>query len=174
MPSKKTAKRPTAAEVVEPAVHKPDPSSILSEASTQATKMTSFTSLGVTPSMVTEIGGIKCPSPGARNECKTVQTQALIESPGFPCLPIEIAELLTKCVSFCFFPAEDLSASVAAFDDILNGPFKNFQALSAKIGGDVATQGQMVTDAFTAQRQYLVIASKSKKPSDADLPMLLK
>jgi len=67
----------------------------------------------------------------------------------------------------------EVAPFVAAFDDILNGPFKTFCDLTQKIGGDVTTQGNMVEKAFKAQREFLVIASKSKKPADKDLPPLL-
>lgn len=63
---------------------------------------------------------------------------------------------------------------VSAFGGILSGPFANFLSLSSKIGGDVATQADMVKAAFEAQRQYLQVAAKAKQPSQGDLPMLLK
>jgi len=66
------------------------------------------------------------------------------------------------------------SASLVAFDDILNGPFKTFLELSKKIGSEVATIGEMVEFAFKAQRSYLELASKAKQPPQGDLPMLLK
>ncbi|XP_059087637.1 adenylyl cyclase-associated protein 1-like isoform X5 [Tigriopus californicus] len=69
---------------------------------------------------------------------------------------------------------EDLSAHVSAFDDIVAGPFNSFLALSTKIGGDVASQGRMVSDALRAQREFLVIVSKSKLPGQNDLQKLLK
>ena len=95
----------------------------------------------------------------------------ILNANGVGCKPC--FEKFTSAI-FSFFSAEDLSASVTAFDEILAGPFKNFLSLSAKIGGDVATQANMANAAFTAQRQYLVVASKSKKPADSDLPALLK
>merc|ERR1712179_529777 len=67
----------------------------------------------------------------------------------------------------------EVAPFVAAFDDILNGPFKTFCDLTQKIGGDVTTHGNMVEAAFKAQREFLVIASKSKKPADKDLQSLL-
>merc|ERR1712179_815525 len=67
----------------------------------------------------------------------------------------------------------EVAPFVAAFDDILSGPFKTFCDLTQKIGGDVTTHGNMVEAAFKAQREFLVIASKSKKPADKDLQSLL-
>ena len=66
------------------------------------------------------------------------------------------------------------SAFVMAFDQILDGPFKTFTELSRKIGGEVEAQSLMVQMAFKAQRDYLVLAAKSRKPADPDLPLLLK
>ncbi|XP_023327185.1 adenylyl cyclase-associated protein 2 isoform X2 [Eurytemora carolleeae] len=63
---------------------------------------------------------------------------------------------------------------VAAFDDILAAEFKTFIEKSKKIGGDVATIAGLTQAAFTAERNFLNTASKSKKPSDKDLPLLLK
>merc|ERR1712156_133819 len=67
----------------------------------------------------------------------------------------------------------EVAPFVGAFDDILTGPFKTFCDLSQKIGGDVTTHGAMVEAAFKAQREFWVIASKSKKPADKDLQSLL-
>ncbi len=66
------------------------------------------------------------------------------------------------------------SVSVAEFEEILNGPFKTFLDLSAKIGGDVATQANMARAAFSAQREYVVLAAKAKQPPATDVPALLK
>jgi len=66
------------------------------------------------------------------------------------------------------------AASLGEFDVIVNGPFKTFMDLSKKIGSEVATMGDMVEMAFKAHRAYLELASKAKKPSDGELPMLQK
>ena len=50
--------------------------------------------------------------------------------------------------------AEVSSASLTAFDDILNGPFKTYLDLSKRIGSEVATIGEMVEAAFKAHRAY--------------------
>ena len=70
--------------------------------------------------------------------------------------------------------AEDLSAAVTAYDEILSSSFKQFTELSAKLGGDVAKLGAMVDAAFKAQRAFLAISAKSKQPSQQDMQMLLK
>jgi len=66
------------------------------------------------------------------------------------------------------------AASLADFDEIVNGPFKNFLDLSKRIGSEVATMGDMVETAVKAHRAYLELATKAKKPSDGELPMLQK
>ena len=60
-----------------------------------------------------------------------------------------------------------------AFDEILSGPFKSYSDLSQRIGGDVMAHGKLVQAAFKSQREFLVMVSKSKKPSDKDLQSLL-
>jgi len=69
---------------------------------------------------------------------------------------------------------EDAAASVAAFDEILSNNYKPFSDLCKKIGGDVATVGAMVDQAFKAQREFLSTASKSKQPAGPALQQLLK
>ncbi|XP_067011122.2 adenylyl cyclase-associated protein 1 isoform X2 [Anabrus simplex] len=58
--------------------------------------------------------------------------------------------------------------SVAAFQDIVQGPLANFMALSLQIGGDVASISQHVNQAFQAQLQYLTHAAQSKAPATQD------
>lgn len=82
--------------------------------------------------------------------------------------------LTLDAFSFFYLLADDLSIHVSAFDDIVDGPFKSFLTLSSKIGGDVASQGRMVSEALRAQREFLVIVSKSKLPAQTDLQKLLK
>uniref|UniRef100_A0A182WA75 Adenylyl cyclase-associated protein n=1 Tax=Anopheles minimus TaxID=112268 RepID=A0A182WA75_9DIPT len=64
--------------------------------------------------------------------------------------------------------------SINAYEDIMLGSFANFTALSGKIGGDVATQGQFVKEAFDAQFAFLKVAAASSAPSNTDLQNLLK
>lgn len=61
---------------------------------------------------------------------------------------------------------------VVAYDDLLSGPFKTFFECSMKIGGDVATIAKLVQDAFINQRAFLVMASKSQRPLDTELPQV--
>ena len=77
------------------------------------------------------------------------------------------------CIILIFSDDGEVAAFVVAFDEILSGSFQTFCELSQKIGGDVMTHGAMAEAAFKSQREFLVIASKSKKPSDKDLQSLL-
>nr|CAG4651105.1 EOG090X08PR [Simocephalus serrulatus] len=70
-------------------------------------------------------------------------------------------------------PEEALTPSVLAFDDIVAGPLSAYLKCSQTIGGDVAQHADMVQQGFSAQRQFLVVASRSKAPAEADLVKLL-
>ncbi|XP_056281840.1 adenylyl cyclase-associated protein 1 [Pseudoliparis swirei] len=67
-----------------------------------------------------------------------------------------------------------VSAFVEAFDEIVNGPLAQYVSLSQKIGDDVKTHADMMKQAFSSQRQLLIVASSSQKPSDAGLAALLQ
>lgn len=67
-----------------------------------------------------------------------------------------------------------MSEFVVAFDDLLLDTFKEYLRLSAVIGGVVQTHSQMVSKAIETQRQFLTIASNSRKPNDNVLMSLLK
>uniref|UniRef100_A0A1W7RB49 Adenylate cyclase-associated protein n=1 Tax=Hadrurus spadix TaxID=141984 RepID=A0A1W7RB49_9SCOR len=69
---------------------------------------------------------------------------------------------------------ETVPPTVLEYDRIISGPLKNFLMLSAAIGNEVKKQADMVNAAFQAQRQFLVIASKSKEPPQNVLITLLK
>jgi len=69
---------------------------------------------------------------------------------------------------------ESSTPYIVAWDDMLNGPFKNFLAKSKSIGGDVETISKLVEGCFLTQRTFLICATKSNKPSDADLPKILE
>ncbi|KAK3531948.1 hypothetical protein QTP86_001831 [Hemibagrus guttatus] len=66
-----------------------------------------------------------------------------------------------------------VAAYVEAYDGLISGPVAEYLALSQKIGGDVQKHADMMKQAFTCQRQVLVTASCSQKPSDAILTSLL-
>lgn len=71
------------------------------------------------------------------------------------------------------FPEECTVPYVLAYDDLLSGPFKIFYDCSQKIGGDVATIAKLVQECFINQRAFLVMASKSQRPLDSELPQVL-
>ncbi|XP_050992890.1 adenylyl cyclase-associated protein 1 [Labeo rohita] len=62
---------------------------------------------------------------------------------------------------------------VDAYDNLISGPVAQYAALSQKIGGDVQKHAEMMKQAFSCQRQLLVTASNSQKPSDSALTSLL-
>jgi len=70
--------------------------------------------------------------------------------------------------------SSDASEAVNAFDEILNGPVKQFMEASQKIGGDVLAQSEIFHKAIKAQRDFIAIVAKSKKPSDNVVQDLLK
>lgn len=86
------------------------------------------------------------------------QDQSIFQS-GFD-LPVEQEE------------TED-NMSVNGFEDILLNNVQEFLALSAKIGGDVATQADFVKKAFDAQFAFIKQAAASAKPGQDVLMKLL-
>jgi len=67
------------------------------------------------------------------------------------------------------------SASVQEFEDLINQFIKPFVDLSSKIGEKaVIEQASLFLQAVNAQRDLLVIASNSKKPSDDQIQKLLQ
>jgi len=69
---------------------------------------------------------------------------------------------------------EALSASLIAYNEIIDGSLKVFTEKSTEIGGEVKLMVDMVNKTFSAQRKFLTVVSKSKKPNDADFATLLK
>lgn len=67
-----------------------------------------------------------------------------------------------------------VSVFVEAYDEIVRGPVAQYLSLSQQIGGDVQKHAEMMKQAFSCQRQLLVAASSSQKPSDAVLTGLLQ
>ncbi|KAI1945503.1 suppressor of rasval19 [Ophidiomyces ophidiicola] len=68
--------------------------------------------------------------------------------------------------------AVSLPKSIEAFDELINTKVKPFVGIAQKIGGAVAQQAQAVLEAFEAERKYLLVSTKSKKP-DPQPPELL-
>ncbi|KAJ8384967.1 hypothetical protein AAFF_G00196330 [Aldrovandia affinis] len=66
-----------------------------------------------------------------------------------------------------------VSAFVDDYDVLLSGPVAKYVSLSQQIGGDVQKHAEMMKKAFDCQRQFLVTASGSQKPSEAVLSSLL-
>jgi len=71
-------------------------------------------------------------------------------------------------------PEQSTVPHVVAYDTLLSGPFKLFLDKSNAIGNEVAEMAKLVETAFKTQRAFLVTASKSKKPSQDQLPKVLE
>ncbi|XP_034560472.1 adenylyl cyclase-associated protein 1 [Notolabrus celidotus] len=67
-----------------------------------------------------------------------------------------------------------VSAYVEAFDAIVNGPVAQYLSLSQKIGGDVQKHAEMIKKGFASEREVLMTASSSQKPSDDVMKNILK
>ncbi|KAI4216117.1 MAG: hypothetical protein LQ351_001616 [Letrouitia transgressa] len=61
-------------------------------------------------------------------------------------------------------PSTPLPASVDDFDALINGDVKTFVNMSEEIGGLVAEQSAALLRAFAAERKFLIITTKAKKP----------
>jgi adenylyl cyclase-associated protein len=70
--------------------------------------------------------------------------------------------------------AESAPPAIEAFDELVNSELKNWLELSGKLGSVIEGQSKAVEGAFAAQRQFLFIANKAKKPDDRTLMELLK
>ncbi|KAJ3267612.1 F-actin-capping protein subunit alpha [Borealophlyctis nickersoniae] len=64
--------------------------------------------------------------------------------------------------------------AVAAFQELLDGPFEELLKLCAKIGGVVEEQSTHVREALHAQKTLIETAAASKKPDTAGITELLK
>lgn len=70
--------------------------------------------------------------------------------------------------------AESAPPAIEAFDEVVNTELKNWLELSGNLGSVIEGQSKAVQQAFAAQRQFLFIANKAKKPDDRTLMELLK
>ncbi|KAK7475592.1 hypothetical protein BaRGS_00033181 [Batillaria attramentaria] len=69
---------------------------------------------------------------------------------------------------------DEVNPFVTAFDDLVGAAFAKYVSCSAAIGGDVKKQADLVEAAFREQRQFLVVASKSKAPSQDAMMSVVK
>ena len=60
----------------------------------------------------------------------------------------------------------EVSPSVLAYDDLVNGEVAAYMAASEKVGGSCLAQATLFVDGFKELRELLEIASGSKKPAD--------
>ncbi|CAG8641598.1 13917_t:CDS:2, partial [Funneliformis caledonium] len=68
----------------------------------------------------------------------------------------------------------EVPPTLAAYDELIEGPLKNFLELSKVIGGIVEDQSHAVEDLFIAQRDYIYITTQSSKPNTETILELIK
>ena len=73
-------------------------------------------------------------------------------------------------------PKEDLPSAIEDYDHFLNTTVQKYVDVSNEIGGKVKDQAIHVKDTFAAIRQFLLVATKSKKPeqTSSEFAELLK
>lgn len=91
-------------------------------------------------------------------------------------LPEVIDQLCTELFASPDAPdhSPPTSMSVNGYQDIVSGPLTQYIDLSKKIGGDVAKHAETVERAFSAQLQYVTLASTSAQPPANRQQELLK
>ncbi|KAJ3236751.1 F-actin-capping protein subunit alpha [Chytriomyces hyalinus] len=70
-------------------------------------------------------------------------------------------------------PAAALPLSVTEFDALLDAHLRAFESKAQAVGGVVSDQVASLAAALKAQREFILLASKAKKPAQSDLPALL-
>jgi adenylyl cyclase-associated protein len=70
--------------------------------------------------------------------------------------------------------AECAPPAVEAYDEMANKELKAWLELSSMLGEVIEGQSKAVQQAFAAQRQFIFIANKAKKPDDRTIMELLK
>ncbi|KAA6407087.1 MAG: adenylyl cyclase-associated [Lasallia pustulata] len=68
---------------------------------------------------------------------------------------------------------EPLPLAVEDFDKLINGDVKTYANMSEELGGLVAEQSSAVLRAFAAERKFLIITTRSKKP-DIQSPIYME
>jgi adenylyl cyclase-associated protein len=71
-------------------------------------------------------------------------------------------------------PTPSLPPAIEAYDEIVNGELKAWLELSGMLGEVIEDQSKAVQQAFAAQRQFIFIAIKAKKPDDRTLMELFR
>jgi adenylyl cyclase-associated protein len=71
-------------------------------------------------------------------------------------------------------PAASVPPVIEAWDDMANKELKTWLELSGMLGDIIEGQSKAVQQAFAAQRHYIFIANKAKKPDDRTHMELLK
>ncbi|CAI7673932.1 unnamed protein product [Penicillium manginii] len=68
--------------------------------------------------------------------------------------------------------APQIPPQIQDFDALIKGDVQNFVKLGAKIGGLVEEQSKAVLQAFEAERTYLFVATKAKKPEHQPIELM--
>jgi adenylyl cyclase-associated protein len=71
-------------------------------------------------------------------------------------------------------PTESVPPAIEAWDEMANKELNHWLELSSMLGEVIEGQSKAVQQAFAAQRQYIFIANKAKKPDDRTIMELLK
>lgn len=69
---------------------------------------------------------------------------------------------------------ESVPPAIEAWDELANKELSQWLELSSMLGEVIEGQSKAVQQAFAAQRQYIFIANKAKKPDDRTIMELLK
>jgi adenylyl cyclase-associated protein len=69
---------------------------------------------------------------------------------------------------------ESLPPAIEAFDSMVDTELKTWLDLSSRLGEVIEGQSKAVQQAFAAQRHFISIANKAKKPDDRTIMELLK
>ena len=80
----------------------------------------------------------------------------------------------THSIIMSLTDGQELHPTVIRYDDLVSGPVDTFYQLSTSIGGIVREMADKALTAIKSQRQFLVVASKSRQPSQEILINLLK
>lgn len=71
-------------------------------------------------------------------------------------------------------PTESVPPAIEALDEISDNELKTFLDLSSMLGEVIEGQSKVVQQGLAAQRKYILIASKAKKPDDHTLMSFVK
>lgn len=95
-------------------------------------------------------------------------------APSGPSAPATAAASTAPAAAPAAPPAESLPPTVEAYDTVLDTDLKPWLDMSSKLGNVIEGQAKAVQQAFKAQRDFLLIAAKAKKPDISTNTEILK